>query len=743
MKKKLLNSMRVLLVAAGLAVGASASWAGTRVLYSQDYKGQAGNNASGWAGQQTSFVVSDGDEYVQVQRNATNSGGAYTLFGDKTAINYTGITNYTVQFDAGGAWLELALFDGNSKTNYSRSDYGFTNASTDNSTNNLAFFQRASQWVDATVTNSTLETKPTLKIENNVWYHYKFDIDVTNKTVSYTITSAGKDEQTGFYAFTGINGECKGIYIRSNKGTTTHLAYVDNIVISYESDEDVANAPVIVLTGVNNEERTYSISFTEGETLHYTLPGEEEEKTVSTGSSISVTATQSGTLSAYTTNGEATSETISETVVAEIINLNAPSIYVSDMNINGSFGTIVLNATSDQSDKTLKPTATLTATFNGEEVTLPYSVTSTGTLRVTASAAGYGSTYVDKVISTIVYEVANTSIDYSKVSSADIVEQLGNSWAISGGETPTKTRWAGWSTTGGMNVDLTANNSDAYYTASVSENTTVDFVRFANGATLLFGYGIGRNVNSGGVEAWVLNNNANNIAQFKVYNGYGNNNNTYYAYATGDSHYTIPGKTCLQQVVNYKPTPITVSPSVTDYATFSSSYPLDFERATGVKAYYASASDGSTVTMTKVTGAVKAGTALLLQKTTGDISIPTAASGTDLSASNLLKPGTGAAVKTEGNTHRYVLAGEGASTSFYELAASDDAVTIPEGKAYLEVVNAGARLNISFSDGETTGIANVEKTNAVAEGIYNLNGQRVAAPQKGLYIVNGKKVIKK
>ena len=185
------------------------------------------------------------------------------------------------------------------------------------------------------------------------------------------------------------------------------------------------------------------------------------------------------------------------------------------------------------------------------------------------------------------------------------------------------------------------------------------------------------------------------------------------------------------------------SPAVEDYATFSSEFALDFTSATGVKAYYASASDGSTVTMTKVTGAVAAGTGLLLQKVDDEISIPTAATGTDLSATNLLKAGTGAAVKTEGTTHRYVLAGEGDATSFYELAASADAVVIPEGKAYLEVANAGARLKISFSDDETTGIANVEKTSAVAEGIYNLNGQRVVAPQKGLYIVNGKKVIKK
>ena len=186
--------------------------------------------------------------------------------------------------------------------------------------------------------------------------------------------------------------------------------------------------------------------------------------------------------------------------------------------------------------------------------------------------------------------------------------------------------------------------------------------------------------------------------------------------------------------------PINVAPSVTDYATFSSEYPLNFATATGVNAYYASASDGSVVSMTKVTGAVAAGTGLLLQKTEGEISIPTAATGDDLSATNLLKPGKGEEVKTEGNTHRYVLAGEGDATSFYELTTG---YVVPEGKAYLEVANAGARLMISFNDGEATGISALEQTNAEVEAIYNLNGQRVMNPVKGLYIVNGKKVIKK
>jgi hypothetical protein len=75
-------------------------------------------------------------------------------------------------------------------------------------------------------------------------------------------------------------------------------------------------------------------------------------------------------------------------------------------------------------------------------------------------------------------------------------------------------------------------------------------------------------------------------------------------------------------------------------------------------------------------------------------------------------------------------------------------VAIPASKAYLKVlksnIDAGARLNISFGDDNTTGVADVRSKMAdVRGGYYNLSGQRVNQPQKGLYIVNGKKVIVK
>jgi hypothetical protein len=51
-------------------------------------------------------------------------------------------------------------------------------------------------------------------------------------------------------------------------------------------------------------------------------------------------------------------------------------------------------------------------------------------------------------------------------------------------------------------------------------------------------------------------------------------------------------------------------------------------------------------------------------------------------------------------------------------------------------------LTINFGGG-TTGISQIENGELRIENVYNLNGQRVAQPNKGLYIVNGKKIVVK
>lgn len=84
----------------------------------------------------------------------------------------------------------------------------------------------------------------------------------------------------------------------------------------------------------------------------------------------------------------------------------------------------------------------------------------------------------------------------------------------------------------------------------------------------------------------------------------------------------------------------------------------------------------------------------------------------------------------------YVLQKHDADVNFYKAANGQK---VNAFRAYLATA-AGAR-ELSF-DFNTTGVNGVKVNSENAE-VYNLNGQRVAAPQKGLYIVGAKKVIVK
>ena len=183
------------------------------------------------------------------------------------------------------------------------------------------------------------------------------------------------------------------------------------------------------------------------------------------------------------------------------------------------------------------------------------------------------------------------------------------------------------------------------------------------------------------------------------------------------------------------------------YATFAFPYPLDLTTAnmpTGLTAYKAAVS-GSTVTFTELNQTVPANTGILLQGEASETyNIPVVASGTEVTENEFLV-NTGGTTFAGDNDYYYFGLKKNTLTFGTFVPSS---VAIPASKAYLKVlksnIDAGARLNISFGDDNTTGVADVRSKMAdVRGGYYNLSGQRVDQPQKGLYIVNGKKVIVK
>ena len=178
--------------------------------------------------------------------------------------------------------------------------------------------------------------------------------------------------------------------------------------------------------------------------------------------------------------------------------------------------------------------------------------------------------------------------------------------------------------------------------------------------------------------------------------------------------------------------------SAAGYATFACSADLDFSTVTGLKAYNATIT-GDNVTFNEVTTTVAAGEGILLKGAEGDYEIPTTTGATQ-NVDNMLIGVLEETTITE--TGIFVLMNGTEGVGFYK---TKKAFTLGANTAYLpvHVSSDPAREFIGFGGEDTTtsieGIAPVQNDNKV----YNLNGQRVVAPQKGLYIVNGKKVVLK
>ena len=200
----------------------------------------------------------------------------------------------------------------------------------------------------------------------------------------------------------------------------------------------------------------------------------------------------------------------------------------------------------------------------------------------------------------------------------------------------------------------------------------------------------------------------------------------------------IPG---LKNIDEMSAVAIDVTIAGSGYSTIAKGFGLDFANATpaGLEAYVASAVSASTITLTAKDEA-PASTGVILKGTQGSTyTIPVKATASAV-GTNKLKTAVTATALADGSF--YIL--KGGKFCLVTGAADEAARTVPAGKAYLlasDVPNNAPELAFDFG-GETTSISDVRnKISDVKGDIFNLAGQRVAQPTKGLYIVNGKKVV--
>ncbi len=742
------------------------AWAdGTkRVLDAQNYEAAT---ASDWTSPNGTVSFKTGDatygNYARVDVSGNGNRSCYKSVTYGYEPNgYTSATmtdkGYIIEFDlrmAGGrqkdrsvAQFIIPTQNLNLATNaaYTGTDFIFALSQPTNTTGGLE-----TTWY----INDLSHTKNSVNLAD-AWHHYK--LVVTATTVDYTITKDGQAIATGSLNVTSLP-TIKGFWGLTGR-TYGYLAF-DNLEIYDFTEEVTVSAPTFTFKKVDNENRVYTLTNPNGSgTLYYTTAPSENAPAVGDAAYTStdeankeVSFSQSGTYYAYVlhTNGTTASPVTSQTVTSGALTLAVPAFTVINM-VKAGDGFYYPQVSFVSNNSTLEGAPT--ATF---DVTSPYSFTSTGSITVTASAEGYTSSTNTFTVSQA-YINSNT-IDFGALTAADFDDAIWTSgtgaprdyWTQRAAAIPADVTYYGWKTLSITNGDDVNNINKASLNGITISNPHQRTAQVYIGYGLLAPYDPTK---VDGTAAATASNNLNFTVNgatsddYVVYNGWNNyGNGTFNTVLAGDATFGLYRYDTMLRTINvFSPAPATVPVAVADgkeFATFNSDYALDFANVTDIIAYTAQVSaDGSTVTMTKVDGAVPANTGLLIRKAAStSAEVPVAASAAAVTNEFIAVTADNCDEGQEYKTVKegFILATVGGEQGFYK-ANSTDGTKVGKGKAYLPATGAaGARLTVKFGD-EATGI-NDMRVVTVDNAVYNLNGVRVSQPTKGLYIVNGKKMV--
>ena len=429
-----------------------------RILFAENY--EAGGVPATWTvNGGTGSIAGDAEgKYFSFALGQNNGRSAHCLWGESIFDSVKeGLTEYAVsidfQYQAFGNNQyngEFAVFSGEKciKTN-GNSDGNWSPYCT--ITPDCLFDMNESE--DAI---KAMDTKdPTLwylngDVDNSfnltagTWYTLVLNVNVATREVSFAI-----DDLDGTFHKAGsktlaedANIYASGLYLMNARYQS--VINIDNVKVTVPGD--YANIPVIALTGLNMAERTYTITFMEGETLHVTATDGSEKvvgyyETGDVPGAYVITTSTSGKITAYTTAGTMQSEPVSVDVVCEPITLDG---VVSYGIVNASEGFAkTYQFTIDNSNIEMQPEIFMDFTFksdngtddfvltnqnNGAQVTIP----SKGTLTVTTKALGYanGSTTIKNDIEYIVkhdIDIQHTTADELLAKGFEKLDDLNSS----------------------------------------------------------------------------------------------------------------------------------------------------------------------------------------------------------------------------------------------------------------------------------------------------------------------------
>ena len=340
---------------------------------------------------------------------------------------------------------------------------------------------------------------------------------------------------------------------------------IGKVVIESSSAETMGK-PSISAISANGGARTVQITPGTGSggsqatATYYTT--DESEPSSSNGTLYDGTfvITQTTTIKAVSYLGTVAGEVVSSQIEAgTTITLNAPTLSIRTMQPFVDGYAPVYRVSIDNSNLIGSPTATITATFDGNDVSSEllagdFLPSTDGFLTVEVSATGYET----NSINTYVYSTYNetyASTDYSTLTSAEAVEGvLGANW------TSTTTRWANWNKTNSIYGDQYV----IYSSDATSGNIYIDkdnMLRAGYNIQFVESFGFGRNV-TGSTTVFINNTGTpQDITLYRVINSKGANTNTYadsyvksvYNEGKSYSQFDIPGGETFCQAIIYSP----------------------------------------------------------------------------------------------------------------------------------------------------------------------------------------------
>jgi len=415
-----------------------------RILYQENY--EVGSLPSTWTinGGTGSIAGDTEGKYMSFALGQNNGRSAHCLWGAgiydevmQTMTEYKVSIDFQIQaFGTNQYNGEIAVFSGDAceKTNGNKGG----NWDPYNTVSPNCFFDISQD--DANI--KVMETKlpgqwflmgnvdDKVNLTQGTWYTLVLNVNVNTREVAWTLDDLDNTfHKAGSKTMAeDANMYISGLYLMNARYQS--VTNVDNIKVTIPGD--YANTPVIALTGLKDSERTYTISFMEGETLHLTGT-DGSQKTIGyydTGEVLGqyvYTTTTSGTISAYTTVGTMTSETATMDVNCTPIVLPTPTYAI----VSAAAGyEKVYQFTVDNSGVEMQPEIFMDFSFksengtddfvlsnqnNGVKVTVP----SKGTLTVTTKASGYASS-TTSLMNDQSYEITQ-DIDLQHLTGADLL----------------------------------------------------------------------------------------------------------------------------------------------------------------------------------------------------------------------------------------------------------------------------------------------------------------------------------